>query len=47
VPHTCTPSYLEGRDWEDHGLMPAEQKVSEMPLQATAGGPSIPATQEA
>jgi hypothetical protein len=23
-PHTCNPSYLEGRDQEDHGSKPAQ-----------------------
>jgi hypothetical protein len=28
--HACDPSYSEGRDQEDHGLMPAEQIVGEI-----------------
>jgi hypothetical protein len=26
VAHVCNPSYLEGRDWEDHSLRPSEAK---------------------
>jgi hypothetical protein len=25
-PHTCNPSYLEGRDQEDHGSKPAQAR---------------------
>jgi hypothetical protein len=27
--HTCNPSYLGGRDWEDQGSRPAQAKVCE------------------
>jgi hypothetical protein len=26
VAHVCNPSDLEGRDWEDYGLRPAQAK---------------------
>jgi hypothetical protein len=43
--------YSGGRDWEDHGLKPAEEKVSKTPFQSISQAwwctPVIPDTQEA
>jgi hypothetical protein len=33
VAHGCNPRYLEGKDWEDHSLRLAMQKVSKIPFQ--------------
>jgi hypothetical protein len=32
VAHACNPSYLEGRDQEDHGSKPARAKSSQDPI---------------
>jgi hypothetical protein len=29
--YNCSSSFLTGRDWEDHSLNPARQKISETP----------------
>jgi hypothetical protein len=31
--HAYNPTYLGGRDWEDHGLGPVWRKVQETPSQ--------------
>jgi hypothetical protein len=49
--HICNPSYLGDRNWEDHCLKPAGQKVSETSSQpvnlACWHTPVLLATQEA
>jgi hypothetical protein len=51
VAHACNPSYLEGRDCEDHNQGQPRQKVSKAPSQQMRQVwwcvPVIPATPEA
>jgi hypothetical protein len=38
VAHACNPSYLEGRDQEDHSLSPIQtEKLTKPPFQSMTG----------
>jgi hypothetical protein len=49
VIHTCSPSYLGGRDWEGGGLKPVKQITHEIPnshLTRAKGTGEVPQTAE-
>jgi hypothetical protein len=38
VAHAYNPSYLGGRDWQDHGLRPVRAKSSQDPISTDSQG---------